>query len=491
MSVAMQLKRPSDIGLISQLYIDGSAEEGEGLAVAVTNPATEEQIALLHEASLTQVDRAVTAARTAFDSGCWGDPSVRSRALERLADVFENHKSRLGGALVQEVGTPVSLIEPLQVGLPIKLLRHYAGAAMVDRTQELGSDGSNNSLSLVRRVPIGVVAAITAYNYPLLLLVNKMAAALAAGCTVVALPSLQAPLATLMVGDLLAEAGFPRGVVNVLLGGAAVGRALTEHAGVDKVTFTGSVAVGRAVMRQAASTIKGVVLELGGKAAAIVLPGAELESVAETCHLRYLRNAGQGCASPTRLLVHESQMARFLDISRVIYAGVKVGDPWDPDTVVGPLISEAHRARVEGYVTRALSAGATIAAGGGRPKLSKGWYMNPTLLAGLDNSFEISREELFGPVGVVLPYRSVDEAVAIANDSDLGLAAAVFGPNEEAMAVAKRLRAGTVQINGGGPIRLDAPMGGFKQSGIGREYGEEGIREFLEIQHIQWAKPPA
>lgn len=473
----------------SKLVINGAFVEGEGPAIIVDNPATGEPILALNQASLAQVDEAVMAARTAFESGVWADGAKRREVLLRLADLLEAHKEEIGAAIIDEVGTPKNLIAPLQIGVPLAALRYYAEMADRDRTVDLGPDqnAAAPSASIVRQAPVGVVAAITAYNYPVLMMGLKIAPALAAGCTVIVLPSPQTPLATLLFGTLLAEAGVPDGVVNIIVGGADVGAALTEHAEVDKISFTGSVAVGRAVMGQAAKTITGVVLELGGKSASIILPDADLSSVLAPVHLRYVRNAGQGCASPTRILVHESKIDEFIALSEAFFPSIKVGDPWDEETVSGPLISKAHRARVEGYVERAIAAGARIVAGGGRPDISDGWYMNPTLIAGVSNADEICRDELFGPVGVVLPYRDIEDAVGIANDSYLGLAAAIFGPTEEAKAVAARLRVGSVYINGGGAMRMDAPMGGFKQSGIGREYGEESLREYLEPQHIQWS----
>jgi aldehyde dehydrogenase (NAD+) len=228
------------------------------------------------------------------------------------------------------------------------------------------------------------------------------------------------------------------------------------------------------------------VLELGGKSAAIILPDADLAHASRSLHARYSRNAGQGCMSPTRILVQRSRLAEFLDLSREIVPKFKVGDPWDPETIAGPLISRQHRERVENYVARAVSAGANIVVGGDRPDLARGYYFNPTLVSNVDNDWEIAREELFGPVAVVLPYESVDEAISIANDSELGLAGAVFGPLAEAKKVARRLQAGNIAINGTGALRFDGALHGWKKSGLGVEYGEAGFLEFLHIQHIQW-----
>lgn len=470
------------------LWIGGQPEPGEGPPIDVENPATGAIFARVNGASIAQADKAVRAARAAFESGVWEDRTFRSRVLLRLADLIEQNQERLGDLLVDEVGTPVDLVIPLQIGVPIALFRYYAALAAIDRTIALGPDGNARmpSESVVRFLPAGVVAAITAYNYPLLLLALKVAPALAAGCAVVILPSPQTPLATLAMGPLMREAGIPDGIVSVLAGDAKVGQALTEHAQVDKVSFTGSVGVGSRVMQQAARGLKGVTLELGGKNAMILMPGYDFEPAIADCHIRYLRNAGQGCASPTRILVPRTKLAAFIAATRRYYATVKTGDPRTPGTVVGPLISEAHRNRVEDVIDRALKSGARIVAGGGRPEIDQGWYLNPTLIANADNRSELARNELFAPVAMVIPYDDLDEAVTLANDSDLGLCAFVFGPHDEALSIAMRIRAGSVYVNGGGAIRLEAPMGGFKQSGIGREYGEYGLQEFLEPQHIQW-----
>lgn len=471
------------------LWIAGEEVCGDGDIISVENPATGDVFATLRGASGDQVDLAVRAARQAFESGTWSDPEMRSRVLNRLADLIEEQRERLCDLLIEEVGTPANIVGSLQVGVPIALFRYYAALAAVDRSIALGPDGSSTapSESIVRFLPVGVVAAVTAYNYPLLLLALKVAPALAAGCAIVVLCSPQTPLATLAMGALMRDAGLPPGIISIVVGGADVGQRLTEHPQVDKVSFTGSVGIGSIVMQQAARSLKGVTLELGGKNAMILMPEYDFASSIEACHIRYLRNAGQGCASPTRLLVHRAKLDAFVEATRAYYATVKTGTPRDPAVLVGPLISEAHRNRVEGYITRALKAGGRIVAGGGRPDMDRGWYVNPTLIAGLDNTSELAREELFAPVAMVMPYDDIDEAVAIANDSELGLSAFVFGPTEAAIAVAKRIRAGSVYVNGGGGIRMDAPMGGFKQSGIGREYGEYGIQEYLEPQHIQWS----
>ena len=262
--------------------------------------------------------------------------------------------------------------------------------------------------------------------------------------------------------------------------------ALTSHPAVEKVSFTGSTEVGRQIMAQAAPNLTRVVLELGGNSPSILPPGVDISEIAPAVHLRYLRNAGQGCSSPTRILVHRSQHDQFLELTDTVVKSVKVGEPWDPQTVAEPLISASHRDRIEGYVERAVSRdGGRIVGGGGRPEFPHRWYMNPTVVTAVSNRSEIARNELFGPVGVVFAYDSIDDAVGLANDSDFGLAATTYGDPDQARAVAPRLRVGAVMINGW-VARRDHVSGGFKHSGMGRESGEDGLREFLETQYIAW-----
>jgi aldehyde dehydrogenase (NAD+) len=468
------------------LTIDGEQVAGAGEPRPVYDPATEEILAAPADATLEQCDAAIAAAGRALTSPAWTDPSARAADLGTLADVLYRHAEELAIAQMREVGTPISTSHGMQVATPIRILRRYAELAGEDRTVALPTDDFGvRTVSRVSFRPVGVVGAITAYNAPLLLALNKVGAALAAGCTVVLMPSPLAPLTILRLGELAAEAGLPPGVLNVVAGGPDVGRRITAHAGVAAATFTGSVPVGREVMRQAADHVTNIVLELGGKSPAIVLPSADLEEVARPLHERYCRNAGQGCSAPTRLLVPQDRMTDFVDLTRAVFAGIAVGDPAEPTTLVGPLISAPHRDRVEDMIAAAIASGGQVAAGGGRPDTTRGWYLNPALVTGVDNTAPISRDELFGPVAVALPYRDVEEAIEIANDTALGLHAMVYGETEEAGAVAERLRAGQVTVNGGGGFRTDAPLGGFKQSGIGRESGEWGVREFLEPQHIQ------
>ncbi|MEA3001884.1 MAG: aldehyde dehydrogenase [Sphingomonadales bacterium] len=472
----------------TSLLIGGELLAGEGEAFDVHDPATEATLASPRAASLRQVEQAVASARAAFHGGTWGDAEKRSRCITRLADLIEQNSEELLALIVAEVGTPITTARSLQVPGATAHLRHAAQAALRDRDVDLGRhELPVPSRSQIFYRPVGVVAAISAYNYPLLTACAKLGGAWAAGCTTVLLPSSLTPLGVLRFAELVLEAGFPPGVFNLVLGGPEVGEALTGHPGLDKVTFTGSVRTGRSVMRQAAANVTGVTLELGGKSAAILLPGEDYAPVVEPIHARYLRNAGQGCQSPTRILVERARLDEFLTLSSAYFRTVKVGDPWDADTLVGPLITAVHRDWVERFVADAVDRGARIVAGGGRPDQARGHFMNPILIAGVTNSDPIVREELFAPVGIVLPYDDIEQAVAIANDSDLGLAASLFGDAAQCAQIAPRLRVGTVSINNGGGLRADAPLCGFGDSGIGSEGGEDGVREFLKTQHVQVA----
>lgn len=467
----------------THLVIGGQPCDGEGENIRVTNPATEEIVAEFRAASIEQVGQAVSSAKTAFENGSWSDPEFRREILHRFADEVEKHTDTLMETLVDEIGTPANL-KANQVGTAVSFLRWNADAAAIDRTRNLGLNNMRTATTTIAYRPVGIVAAISAFNFPIFIAAAKMGSALAAGCTVVLLSSPLAPLAVNQLGELARRAGFPAGVVNVVSGGSDIGQALTRHADVDKVSFTGSVEVGRAVMQQAAEQLTGVVLELGGKSAALMLPGVDFNKYAFQLHARYARNAGQGCGSPTRILVEEERYDEFVRISREAYTQLRVGDPHDPDTILGPVISDAQRSRIEACVERALAEGGEIVAGGGRPDIAKGWYINPVLIGGLKNSSHLAQNEIFGPVSVVITYKTVEEAIAIANDSDLGLKGYIFGPTSECLRIVPRLRVGTVQINGGSPNRPDAPIVGYKNSGVGAEWGEDGLREFMRPQNI-------
>lgn len=471
------------------LLIGGKPVEPAGETWDVYNPATEAAIASVGGASSTQVDDAVAAARRAFPAWAGLSGAERSTYIHRLADVLEKAADRLLPSIVNEVGTPVSLAEYLQVKMAVdEHLRWAAEAAKLDRTVHLGEfDKPHPTMSDVVHQPVGVVAAITGYNYPLNLAIFKFGAALAAGCTVVLLPSPRTPLTTLFLGDLIREAGLPAGVMNVIIGGADVGQQLSSHRGVDRVSFTGSDGVGAKIMEQAAANLTGVTLELGGKSPSIVLPGVDVQKIAVEMHLRWARNGGQGCAALARLLVHDSVYEEFLEAGASAFDQMVVGDPWDRKTNIGPMIRPDHQARVRGFIDASVAEGGTKLLEVTKPIPDKGWYVNPVLLGNLPHSARAVQEEIFGPVAVIVPFKDSQEAIRLANDTAYGLAANVWCDDPtEARRVAEQVRAGTVWINGGGAMRPDAPFGGYGRSGVGRELGEWGMREYLEVKHIQW-----
>jgi acyl-CoA reductase-like NAD-dependent aldehyde dehydrogenase len=471
------------------LLIGGVPTQPAGETWEVVNPATEHVIATVGGASADQVDQAVAAARAAFPAWASLSGQQRSRHIHRLADALEAAADRLLPSIVNEVGTPVSLAAYLQVKMAVdEHLRWAAEAATTDRTIHLGGyDKPHPTMSDVVHEPVGVVAAITGYNYPLNLAIFKFGAALAAGCTVVLLPSPRTPLTTLLLGDLIQEAGLPPGVMNVVIGGADVGQQLSSHPGVDRVSFTGSDAVGARIMAQAAQNITGVTLELGGKSPSIVMPDVDVHKIAVEMHLRWSRNGGQGCAALARLLVHRDSYDEFLEAGASAFDQMVVGDPWDPATNIGPMIRPDHRARVLGFVDEAVREGGRKLLEVTKPLPAKGYFVNPVLLGDLPHDARAVQQEIFGPVAVILPFDDTDHAIRLANDTAYGLAANVWCDDPvEARRIALRIRAGTVWINGGGAMRPDAPFGGYGRSGVGRELGEWGMREYLEVKHLQW-----
>jgi aldehyde dehydrogenase (NAD+) len=472
-------------------WVGGRWAAGNGSQYASVDPSTAAPFATWRLADVAQADAAVAAARTAFATWSTTTPGERAAMLRRFADLLDKHHEDLAQLVATEVGSPISLARTLQTATPVVNIRWAADMAetgprggYVERLPPL--EGVVPVASELLRVPLGVVAAVTPYNYPVNMIAWKVGPALAAGCTVVLLPSPRGTLCSVAVVRLAEEAGVPPGVLNLVPGGPDVGQRLSAHPDVDMVSFTGSNAVGAAVAEAAAPSHKKVVLELGGKSPTVVLPGADLERAVGPSLLRFCRNAGQGCGATTRILVHRSQYDAFVGAAVAFLRGrVPVGDPREESTEVGPLISEEHRRRVEGYLRRAVEQGATILTGGGRPDLP-GYYLEPTLVAGVDAADEICQDELFAPVATVAAYDTVDEAVALANDSRYGLNALVWGDPAEARAVALHLETGTVAINGGGGARPDVPWTGFKQSGVGSEMGLDGFAEFFTVRHLQW-----
>ncbi|TDP37725.1 aldehyde dehydrogenase family protein [Nocardia ignorata] len=475
-------------------YIDGRWSGGDGEPVATINPATGLQVALTPATGPAQVTEVVSAARRAFDGGEWSrlGPAERGALLHRLADLLQENRESLVQIAATEIGTPIGSGPTLHVDLPAKFFRWFADAAIrgprdgYEQPMPLDHDPITTS-SLLLRQPAGVVAAIVAYNVPIMMSAYKLGAALAAGCSTVLVTSPKSVLLTTAFVRLVEEAGFPAGAVNLVFGPPAVTEQVVTAAEVDMVTFTGSPAVGSRILTLAAPTLKKVVLELGGKSPNIVLPGTDLDRAVPASALRFTRNSGQACGATTRTLVPQADFDEYVERSGAFLRTLTVGDPLAPDTVLGPLITGEHRANVEGFLARARDTGADIPVGGGRPAgLDDGFFLEATLVTGVPNEAEIAQEELFAPVGVVMPYTDLDDAVRMANDVKYALNANVWGPTPQAIEFARRLRSGTVTINGGGGMRPDAPWGGPGHSGIGREGGEEGFREFFEVKHLQW-----
>jgi aldehyde dehydrogenase (NAD+) len=479
-----------------RLYIDGSWTDSDGDSVlTVLNPATEEVIGTVSEGTVTDVGRAVAAARRAFDHGPWPALTAgeRAAAMLRFAQALERRTQDLVELNILEVGSIRSWAEFLQVGLPIAHFRDMAERVLAQFPFEKPMPptlGATLAQGVVRREPRGVAALVSAYNAPTFLNLMKLAPALAAGCTVVLKPAPTTPLETFLLGEIADEAGLPPGVLNIVTGDVAAGQALTSHPAVDVVSFTGSDSVGRLVYAQAAPTLKKVILELGGKSASIVLADSDLSRVAPNVALNMTVQAGQGCSLLTRTLVHESRLDELVGLVKSALDAVKVGDPADPATTMGPLISAAQRAKVESLIQAGRDEGAQIVYGGGRPAgLSRGFFVEPTLFVNVDNSMTIAQREFFGPVGVVIPFRDEEEAVRLANESDFGLAAGVWAADPvHAYRLATRIRAGMVYINGGGAgSSPHTPFGGYKASGLGVERGEYGLEEFLLSKSIIWS----
>lgn len=482
--------------LTYQLYIDGVWRDSDGDGVLeVLNPATEEVIGAVPDGTVTDVDRAVAAARRAFDEGPWPTLSANERAtvLLRMADVMERRVDELKELSVREAGSTRALADTLQVSVPLHHFRDMAERVLRQFPFEramLPTVGPTLAQGVVRREPYGVAALISAYNFPLFLNILKLAPALAAGCTVVLKPAPTTPLEAFVLGEMADEAGLPPGVLNIVSGGIAAGEALTTHPGVDIVSFTGSDTVGRLVYAQAAQSLKKVVLELGGKSANIITADVDLDLVVPTIVNGMTTHAGQGCSLLTRTLVHRSRLDELVGLVKQRLDHITVGDPADPATTMGPLISAAQRAKVESLISAGRAEGAQVAYGGGRPAhLDKGFFVEPTLFVDVDNSMTVARKEFFGPVGVVIAFDDDDEAVRLANDSEFGLGGGVWAQSPvRAYEIAKRLRTGMIYINGGGAgSSPHTAFGGYKQSGLGLERGEFGLEEFLLSKSIIWS----
>ena len=467
-----------DALFIGRSWVRPSRDE----VIEVTNAATEEVMGSVPDGGPLDVDRAVTAARAAFDE--WSRASVeeRAKAVERLGEALSARVPEVGTVVAQEVGMPLSMATVIQGALPAMVMGSYGPIIREAVFEErIGS-------SVVVREAAGVVAAITPWNYPLHQAVAKVAPALAAGCTVVLKPSEIAPLSAFLLAEAAEEAGLPPGVLNVVTGrGTAAGEALVAHPEIDVVSFTGSTEAGRRVAALAAQSIKRVTLELSGKSPSIVLDDADLPDAVNSAVRQCMLNSGQTCIAWSRLLVPRHLHDQAAELAAEVVGSYVLGDPMEPSTTLGPLATGAHRARVQAAIQGGVDEGATLVAGGpDRPDwLDRGFFVRPTVFAGVGSGMTVARDEVFGPVLAVMPYDGEDDAVRLANDTIYGLSAGVFSADRDrAMRVARRLRAGLVDVNGGG-FNLLAPFGGYKQSGYGRELGRHGLDAYLETKSLQ------
>lgn len=453
--------------------------------IEVHSPATGEYVGKVPMAAAADVDAACAAAREAFDNGPWPrmTPQERQAVIANAVKVIEDRADEFKFLLKAETGQPQMIVDMMQYGAALSGLQYYATAADKFTWKDI-RDGIYGQ-TLVLREPIGVVGAVAAWNVPMFLACNKLGPALLAGCTVVLKPAAETPLSVNALAEAFAEAGLPEGVLSVVPGGAETGRALTANPNVDKYTFTGSSAVGKEVGKLAADKLKPCTLELGGKSAAIILEDADVDAVLPMLLFSGLMNSGQACVAQTRILAPRSRYDEIVEKIAAAVAAMPVGLPDDPGAMIGPLITEKQRERVEGYIAKGKEEGARLVTGGSRPDgLDSGFYVQPTVFADVDNSMTIAQEEIFGPVLSVIPYTDEDDAVRIANDSVYGLAGSVWTTDfDKAIEIASKIRTGTYAVN---MYAFDpcAPFGGYKNSGIGRENGTEGIDAYVEHKSV-------
>jgi betaine-aldehyde dehydrogenase len=467
----------------NEFYIGGGwvKPHGKGM-IDVRSPSTEEVIGRVPEGTALDVNDAVEAARNAFSDWMLVPAAERGALLQKVSAELKARIDEIAKTIADEVGMPLKLSNRIQVGSPIAIFAMYAKlAAEFPFESKVGN-------SVILRDPVGVVAAITPWNYPLHQISAKVAAALAAGCTVVLKPSEVAPLNAFLLAEIIDKVGFPRGVFNLVTGyGPVVGEAMATHSDVDMVSFTGSTRAGKRVTELASQSVKRVALELGGKSASIVLDDADLAAAVKgTINACYL-NSGQTCNAHTRLLVSEGKYAEAAKLAVEVAKTFTIGDPFNSEANLGPLTSAAQRDRVRSYIQTGIQEGAELLCGGAdQPEgMAKGYYVKPTVFGRVDPKGTIAQEEIFGPVLSIITYKTEDDAIRIANDSRYGLGGGVWsGSVEHAMRVARRLRTGQVDINGA-PFNFQAPFGGFKQSGRGREFGRPGLEEYLEYKSIQ------
>jgi betaine-aldehyde dehydrogenase len=479
----MSVSKQAELLVFEKLYVNGQwvAPAGSG-TLDVINSTTEEVMGRIPEGTPEDINRAVEAARAAFEG--WSTTPIQQRAelLTRMSAGLAARQSEIAAIIAAEVGMTLPLANAVQAGMPAMEMGAYAKLLTEYSFEEqIGN-------SLVVREPVGVVGCITPWNFPLHQVVAKVAAAMAAGCTIVLKPSEVAPLTAFILAEIADEAGLPAGVFNLVSGiGPVVGEALASHPDVDMISFTGSTRAGKRVSELAAQTVKRVALELGGKSANIILDDADLEKAVQGGVANCYFNSGQTCSAHTRMLVPRSRHDEAVKIAKAAAESFTVGDPRVGKAKLGPLISDVQRERVRGYIRKGIAEGATLVTGGAEAPdgLEKGYFVRPTVFANVRNDMTIAREEIFGPVLSIIPYEDEDDAVRIANDTPYGLAGGVWSADpERAKRVARRLRTGQVDINGGS-FNPFAPFGGYKQSGNGRELGRYGFEEFLETKSMQ------
>ncbi|MEU7168591.1 aldehyde dehydrogenase family protein [Streptomyces morookaense] len=465
------------------MYIDGSWRPAEGSdRIDVVNPADEQVIGTVPAGTAADVDAAVRAARTALPRWAATAPAERAKFLTALRDALAARQTEIAATITAELGAPTGFAQRVHTGLPIAVTGSFAELAASHPFEERVGN------SVVLHEPVGVVGAITPWNYPLHQIVAKVAPALAAGCTIVLKPAEDTPLTARLFAECVDAAGIPAGVFNLVTGlGPVAGQALAEHPDVDLVSFTGSTAVGKRIGALAGGAVKRVALELGGKSANVILPGADLAKAIAANVADVMRNSGQSCNALTRTLVHADQYAEAVRLAAETVAKYVPGDPADPGVRLGPVVNAEQRERVRGYIAKGVEEGARIVIGGkDAPEgLEKGYFVRPTVFADVTPQMTIAQEEIFGPVLSFLAYETEDEAAAIANDSVYGLGGAVWAADQDkAVAFARRMQTGQVDINGGG-FNILAPFGGYKQSGVGRELGAHGLAEYLQTKSLQ------